>query len=271
LPENIDFYSIYTGVAQGVYLVALMVTLVYGVVFLGRKPGYFKTYLLNQSLWLLLPILFLSAGSVLFFLAAVGLNQVASYKLFAGLGFVLFLNITIGIACLPAALSLGKPKVRRPWKAKERASIYTMALVTLGWSFISLPLLSVLFHFKIEIPDNSFVRFISPDRITEYLSFCCFALLGAVVEEIIFRGVIQGSLEKTFMGRWGALVITSIIFALGHAGYITPHGLKEIHTFGLGMLFGLARYYYGIHTAIVLHFMNNLIAVVLEFFIPSSY
>jgi uncharacterized protein len=44
-------------------------------------------------------------------------------------------------------------------------------------------------------------------------------VLGApLAEEFLFRGVLFSALTPTFVGKWGAVIITSAVWALAHAG-----------------------------------------------------
>lgn len=83
-------------------------------------------------------------------------------------------------------------------------------------------------------------------------------LLPAVVEELVYRGIILGSLRK--YGDGCAIFVSSLLFGLAHGNMAQlPHAF----------LIGLAIAYLvvktnSIYTGIFIHFMNNLIVTVLD-------
>lgn len=77
-------------------------------------------------------------------------------------------------------------------------------------------------------------------------------ILPALCEEIYFRGFCQSSLEARF-GKWPALLITSLLFALLHGNPYYMHLY-----FCLGILLGWIYTVTGsLRVAIVAHFLNN--------------
>lgn len=83
------------------------------------------------------------------------------------------------------------------------------------------------------------------------------ALVPAVSEEVLFRGLVQRNFEYSF-GLAGGAVVTGIIFALYH---LNPFTLVPLMV--LGIVFGLLVYKTGsILAAMLAHFINNCTAVV---------
>jgi membrane protease YdiL (CAAX protease family) len=81
---------------------------------------------------------------------------------------------------------------------------------------------------------------------------------AAVSEELLFRGLIQGSLEKT-MGPRRAIVLTSLAFAVIH---MLPWGFPSYFLAGLAL--GLATVATSsLAVPILVHFLNNLTALAL--------
>lgn len=102
---------------------------------------------------------------------------------------------------------------------------------------------------------------------TIILMIAVFALLPAICEEIAFRGIVIGSLEK--YGDKVALVISSLLFALLH------HSLSNmIFAFCSGIILGLVRRLAGsILPSMIVHFFNNVLGVaaaVLSDIIPTE-
>lgn len=61
-------------------------------------------------------------------------------------------------------------------------------------------------------------------------------LFVALVEELLFRGILQQSLQGAF-GTWSGIVLAAGVFALMHAGYGHPSEIG--FTFGTGLLYGI--------------------------------
>ena len=61
------------------------------------------------------------------------------------------------------------------------------------------------------------------------------AIMVGVVEELLFRGLLQGSLEKV-APKWLAIGVSSIIFGLMHIGWMNP--LEILFAYGAGVAFG---------------------------------
>jgi uncharacterized protein len=81
------------------------------------------------------------------------------------------------------------------------------------------------------------------------------ALVPAVAEELLFRGLIQTNLELQLGGRWGA-VLTGVIFGLSH---LNPFDVVPLVV--LGVYLGFVVYRSGsIINSMSVHFFNNFIA-----------
>ncbi len=93
-------------------------------------------------------------------------------------------------------------------------------------------------------------------------AFTAVVIVGPMVEEILFRGLIYGALEKHFRVS-GALVISSFLFALVHLQVV-----YFIPIFCLGMVLGWARLKTNsLGLPILIHMLNNSIALIaLKFF-----
>lgn len=86
------------------------------------------------------------------------------------------------------------------------------------------------------------------------------AIVPALSEELMFRGLVQRSFEMKMKPFYAAL-ITAIFFGVNH---FNPYGLIPLII--LGLYFGFAAYMSGsIAIPIILHFLNNFTAVMLYF------
>jgi uncharacterized protein len=78
-------------------------------------------------------------------------------------------------------------------------------------------------------------------------------LLGPICEEIIYRGLLWGALERLAWGRWAVFTLTTVIFAISH---LEP--LRTSLLLVIGIPIGLARLFTGrLGASIVAHQINN--------------
>lgn len=91
------------------------------------------------------------------------------------------------------------------------------------------------------------------------------ALVAPVVEEMLFRGAIEGHLLRRWKNPKWAIVVSALIFGVIH---LNPAQIP--YAFVLGLLLGWLYYRTGsIVPGIVLHLLNNGIAVVLMLALPD--
>ncbi|MEM9080781.1 MAG: type II CAAX endopeptidase family protein [Verrucomicrobiota bacterium] len=96
--------------------------------------------------------------------------------------------------------------------------------------------------------------------------FLVLLFLGVVVgaplfEEFFFRGLLHEGLKQSFLGRWGAILLTAGFFAVIHLQYEDPTAFVML--FFLGLMFGWARELTGsLWIPIAMHAFNNLFATV---------
>lgn len=97
-------------------------------------------------------------------------------------------------------------------------------------------------------------------------SLLVMALLPALGEELLFRGLIQPILIKKSNALTGIL-LTSLAFALLHQQF-----LAFLSIFFLGFVLGLVRYWtHSLWPSIIVHFINNATIVSLVYFYDLSY
>ncbi len=90
------------------------------------------------------------------------------------------------------------------------------------------------------------------------LCFTMYAILPALLEEWAFRGVLLKHLLP--YGKWGAIIISSILFGLGH---LHPRSIINAVTFGI--VFGIAYEYTGsLKLSMLIHFINNAISTTIS-------
>jgi membrane protease YdiL (CAAX protease family) len=86
----------------------------------------------------------------------------------------------------------------------------------------------------------------------------------AVVEELMFRLGIQNYLASIFVhqrhGYWIAIVLTSIVWTLGHVGSLDPNWVKMAQIFPIGLALGWLFRRHGAESTILAHGLFNLMA-----------
>jgi membrane protease YdiL (CAAX protease family) len=98
------------------------------------------------------------------------------------------------------------------------------------------------------------------------LAFTPALIAAAVYEEILYRGVLQAWLVRWLgesSGRVAAsMAITSIVWALAHAGNADPMLPKLIQVMLLGFLFGGIARRYSVEASILAHTSLNVVAAI---------
>ena len=118
-----------------------------------------------------------------------------------------------------------------------------------------------LFDSLDKLVENAYGDLLSANSILEGLFVVIVvSVVPALCEETMFRGFIQKSFEFKLKPFWAAL-ITAVFFGIYH---FNPYGL--IPLIGLGLYFGFAAYTSNsIFIPMILHFLNNFVAVILYF------
>lgn len=92
--------------------------------------------------------------------------------------------------------------------------------------------------------------------------FVIMVLVAPVVEELVFRGYFFQAWRNSFLGVWGTLLLTSVLFTLIHAGQYPLIILAMLFSFSV--ILGLAREKTGsTYVPMVMHAINNLLAFIL--------
>jgi uncharacterized protein len=96
---------------------------------------------------------------------------------------------------------------------------------------------------------------------TDYLLALPFLVVVAFAEELLFRGYLLRRLDQLTGSLSAGLLLSSMIFALGH-GYAGALGVVTVGA--MGMLFGLIYRWRGSLVApMVMHFIQNFIGLIL--------
>lgn len=90
------------------------------------------------------------------------------------------------------------------------------------------------------------------------LGFLAIAVAAPIVEELLFRGLLQNALAR-FIPFWGAILLSSLVFAAVHGQPYAIPGLMS-----LSIAFGYLYHRTGsLRTNIILHMLNNSAALLL--------
>jgi hypothetical protein len=113
-----------------------------------------------------------------------------------------------------------------------------------------------------KLVESSYLQLLTANNILEYIIvITTVSITPAICEEFFFRGFVQKSFEFK-QSAFTAILLTSIFFGLYH---FNPYGLLPL--IGLGMYLGYSVYKSNsIIVPIILHFINNFIAII-SFFI----
>ena len=108
------------------------------------------------------------------------------------------------------------------------------------------PLIIFLTHIDITFPPN-----ISAEKIIISLSF---SLLGAIYEEVMFRGIIQNHVKELVDNEWKIIIFTAVIFTLTHLFYLPfDYGIYYIFVFVMAILLSWLRIHVDLFACAITH------------------
>lgn len=246
----------------GLSMVGLMAWALFRVIV---QPSLIDNLHRSPSAQIWKALLFLIVGAVGLSAAAFFLGGTASMGIIGPLLLVTVIMTVISLAAWPLIALHDTAKKRTRWKRFSEFPIYL--LLTAAWSLFSIQLANHVMVTTVDVEVTTSEDFVLGEIVSrpwvEFAAMTILVVILAVLEEFIFRGGIQGILEKTLLGVPGAIIIASLIWSLGHVGYLQPHGIKELQIFGLGVIFGIAKARHGLTWAVLLHVANNLFAMTL--------
>lgn len=170
-----------------------------------------------------------------------------------------------------AYLTHPEPATYLGLKQKPR---FTQLLLALLVIFCSLPLVGALSEWNSTWPISKSLRDLEeslgeqtkrlldmPDIGSMFINLFMLALLPAVAEEVLFRGVVQRIMTQMVKNGWVAAIITGVIFSVIHFQF-----LGFMPRFLLGFLMGAIYFVTGnLWLSIAGHFLNNGLQVVLVY------
>ena len=177
-----------------------------------------------------------------------------------------FSVIAMGLSHLIASLAMLASTLVMTWHliyfgyvdlAQDKYRSVTLPILGVSTVFIftAMYVLNLLIE-QAGIPNTMEDTFIDMSR--NPFGILSIALLAPILEELLFRGAIQGYLQSVLKHPWVAILIASSIFGVVH---MNP--AQILFAFPLGVVFGWLYYRTGsLLPGIVGHLLNNSIAAV---------
>lgn len=138
--------------------------------------------------------------------------------------------------------------------------------VLIGWTLIVLALsyaisaMLVYFSGRETLPD-----FVADVVATDapWLMLAGVVLMAPLAEELLFRGFLISGLRKSFLGDYGAILLSALLWAMIHVQY---EFIYLVGLFALGVLLGLSRIVTNsLWPALIAHALNNAIAMAIGY------
>jgi len=186
---------------------------------------------------------------------AIEMDTIESNGFILAVATVLTAPITIGATCLFAKLRTGIT-LKEYFNFYKTSKIqYIKWLLAIGLMIICSDALSVFLGHPV-VPDVMLDMYRT--AYIEPLFFFAIIIMAPLNEELLFRGLLFKGLANSKVGTTGAILISSLCWAIIHTQY-DLYGISSI--FVAGLLLGFARHKtQSIYLPIVLHMAMNIIA-----------
>lgn len=156
----------------------------------------------------------------------------------------------------------GEPFARIGWSFRGRSHDILLGVLGFAAVFAAAPVLEQLFRSAgLSAPATPLPRFLTADGRAQLGLAVLLVLIVAVAEEIIFRGYLILRLQAVTGSRGWAVLLSSLIFAVGH-GYERTAGVATIGA--MGAIYALVYLRTkSLAAPIVMHFLQDFIGIVL--------
>jgi len=179
-------------------------------------------------------------------------------------------SVTLGVAAVAILLVTKQPVVnalglrKQAFSGKKLLLLCATVLVLLNVSVVLNGwFMSVLVNLGFDLPTVSLTTELIKQHPVLTLVAAC--ILPAINEEILFRGLITKGLSQRF-GNVASVLMTGALFALFHG-----NPAQTIHQFALGcMLAMVAISTQSVVLPVIVHFFNNLSALLLALFVEPT-
>jgi len=144
----------------------------------------------------------------------------------------------------------------RSWVPSAVLLSYFVSLPVFSWAYMYNMSLAVpeWWPFAVEAVPEEFMELLSQEGIWALLAnLITIGLLPAVAEELVFRGLLQPSIQDGMRHKIGGIVVTALIFSFIHLDFqgLLPRSI-------LGLVLGFSYYYSrSLIWPILIHFIHN--------------
>lgn len=252
--------------AQVIYLVALAITMLAGLRHVVGHRDSVGVFLrpTGRPLWIVIALM---VGLGLATIGAMWLRGGGALTpiYHAMLVMMLFSTATAAV-CYPLAVVDDSPQPTAPGAYLKK--VLPWVPLALAWSGLSVYVIGLLVE-GVTVNEQGLAGQINPDDPLSFLAVCLFAMCAAIMEEIIFRGGLIALLRRLRIPTTAAIVVAAFVFALGHAQYMRPVGVKEVQIFGFALMLGYVRVRHGLNAAIIIHFAHNYVLLMITALFPN--
>lgn len=141
-------------------------------------------------------------------------------------------------------------------------SIFLLQIVgAIIFSWLSDSIMTVL-HLQEDLLENDLRVSTVMTQMPLWVTLPVLTFFGPMVEELIFRGIIQENLKEK-ISIWIAIIVQAVLFGLLHLHTVSLSQILLIFPhIGIGLMFGIVKYKYkNIWFTIFPHALNNLIGL----------
>ena len=163
--------------------------------------------------------------------------------------FALIINYLIYQFCTPKTLSYAR------WIATPIGELITIFIAYIALGLSAICIITALSQIIGEVPETDLIKNIN---VGTFFSVC---ILGPIVEELFFRGVVERILLKLKTSPWVGIITSAMLFAMIHE---FPY--QAINAFIGGVIYGWVYYKTkSIYLTFIMHAVNNIIVFIVIF------
>lgn len=198
---------------------------------------------------------------------AMGITQMLSLGLLA---FVLFRLVLASAGRLEAiGMTCGDYRRGGLWTLIGVMGVIPMTIAGLYGT----KLLLVMLGMKIPVAAHDQLRELIADPTTERITVLVVnaVIMAPLIEELMYRGYFQTALWRSGVaqGRWSAILLTSVIFALAHIGVADIYGLGGLFILSVGIGYVVERTGW-VLPAVAIHALFNISQIGLALLFAGS-
>lgn len=216
--------------------------------------AFILSFLIGQFI-----VAFVSVVAMIIFKASS--TNLETVEVFFSTGFgYLILTLSLYTAILCVFLFLNKGKQNKIQSKPKFTKILFYILVSVA-CFLSLYPIVTCFDsllYKLGVKINTLDYPLTTKNY--FLSLISLVIVPAIVEELIFRGLIFKGLQKH--GKFFSILVSAVMFSIFHMAIS-----QTIYPLLMGMVFAVIMYYENnIYYCIIVHLLNNFLSLTLSYF-----